>query len=249
MSILSSLKGFDGELTGWLSKKLFLDGKIYKDFNNVTIYANNGTTQIDQIIVSKFGIFVVEVKNFKGWIYGDEKAAKWTQVLYKKKYQFQNPLRQNFRHTNALSEFLGVDKANIYSVVMFWGECKFKTSMPENVMTRGWTKYIKSKSKVVFTDDEVDSICEAIKTGRLPASWKTRRIHLQSLKDRHQSNSICPKCGKDLILRTIGRGPKTGTQFYGCSGFPKCRFTKGDLEKTACEGLPGQPGLPDSPGA
>ena len=101
MSIFSSLKGFDGELTGWLSKKLFLHGDIYRDFNNVTINANNGTTQIDQIIVSKFGIFVIEVKNLKGWIFGDEKTAKWTQVLYGKKYQFQNPLRQNFRHTKA----------------------------------------------------------------------------------------------------------------------------------------------------
>jgi restriction system protein len=84
MSIFSSLKGFDGELTGWLSKKLFLDGEIYKDLNNVTINASNGTTQIDQIIVSKFGVFVIEVKNLKGWIFGDEKAAKWTYDLYGK---------------------------------------------------------------------------------------------------------------------------------------------------------------------
>ena len=226
MSLFSSLKGFDGELTGWLSKKLFLDGDIYRDFNNVTINTNNGTTQIDQIIVSKFGIFVIEVKNLKGWIYGDEKAAKWTQVLYGKKYQFQSPLRQNFRHTKALSNFLGIDHSKIHSVVMFWGECEFKTSMPENVMMRGWTKYIKSKTEVLFTDDEVDQICEAIKTGRLPATWKTKSAHLQSLNERHQSDTICPKCGRDLVLRTIGKGPKIGSQFYGCSGFPACRFTK-----------------------
>ena len=226
MSLFSSLKGFDGELTGWLSKKLFLDGEIYKDLNNVTLNASNGTTQIDQIIVSKFGIFVIEVKNLKGWIFGDEKAAKWTQVLYGKKYQFQNPLRQNFRHTKALSDFLGIDHSKIHSVVMFWGECEFKTSMPENVMMRGWTKYIKSKTEILFTDDEVDQICEAIKNGRLPATWKTKNAHLQSLNERHRSDSVCPKCGRDLILRTVRKGPKVGSQFYGCSGFPECRFTK-----------------------
>lgn len=226
MSLFSSLKGFDGELTGWLSKKLFLDSDIYKDFNNVTINANNGTTQSDQIIVSKFGIFVIEVKNLKGWIFGDEKAAKWTQVVYGKKYQFQNPLRQNFRHTKALSDFLGIDHCKIHSVVMFWGECEFKTSMPKNVMMRGWTKYIKSKSEILFTDDEVDQICEAIKTGRLPATWKTKNAHLHSLSERHRSDGICPKCGRDLVLRTVRKGPEVGFQFYGCSGFPGCRFTK-----------------------
>lgn len=226
MSLFSSLKGFDGELTGWLSKKLFLDGKYYMDFKNVTINASDGTTQIDQIIVSKFGIFVIEVKNLKGWIFGDEKAAKWTQVLYGKNYQFQNPLRQNFRHTKALSDFLSIDHSKIHSVVMFWGECEFKASMPENVMMRGWTKYIKSKTEILFTDDEVDQICEAIKTGRLPATWKTKNAHLQSLNERHRSDSICPKCGRDLVLRTVGKGPKVGSRFYGCSGFPACRFTK-----------------------
>ncbi len=226
MSLFSSLIGFDGELTGWLSKKLFLDGDIYKDFNNVTIDTNDGTTQIDQIIVSKFGIFVVEVKNLKGWIFGDEKSAKWTQVLYGKKYQFQNPLRQNYRHTKALSDFLGVDHSKIHSVVMFWGECEFKTSMPENVMMRGWAKHVKSKTEILFTDDEVDRICEAIRTGRLPATWKTRNVHLQSLKERHRTDNVCPKCGRELVLRTAGKGPKAGSPFYGCSGFPGCRFTK-----------------------
>ncbi|MDX9785841.1 MAG: NERD domain-containing protein [Desulfobacterales bacterium] len=226
MSIFSSIKGFDGELTGWLSKKLFLDSEIYKDFNNVTINTNSGTTQIDQIIVSKFGIFVIEVKNLKGWIFGDEKAAKWTQALNGKKYQFQNPLRQNFRHTKALSAFLGIDHSKIYSVVMFWGECEFKTPMPENVMMRGWTKYVKSKSKIMFTDDEVVQIGEAIMTGRLPATWNTKKAHLQSLKERHQDDGVCPKCGRGLVLRTVRKGPEIGSQFYGCSGFPQCHFTK-----------------------
>ena len=35
---------------------------------------------------------------------------------------------------------------------------------------------------------------------------------------------ICPKCGKQLVLRTARRGANAGRQFYGCSNFPKCRF-------------------------
>ena len=225
MPLLSALKGFDGELNGWLSKKMFLSSDTYKDFNNVTIPTGNGTTQIDHVIVSRYGIFVVETKNYKGWIYGDEKAAKWTQVLYGKKFLFQNPLRQNYRHTKALSEFLGIDHAKFHSMVMFWGDSEFKTKMPENVMMKGYIKYMKSKSEVLFTDQEVDQICEAIKTGRLPAGWTTRRQHLESLKERHAGED-CPKCGSRLKLRTARKGKNAGNQFYGCSGFPRCRYTR-----------------------
>jgi hypothetical protein len=225
MSLFSFLKGFEGEAHGWLSKKMFLPSDTHKDFNNVTIPVGNDTTQIDHVIVSRYGIFVVETKNLKGWIFGDEKSAKWTQSLYGKKYQFQNPLRQNFRHTKALSDFLGIDPSKIHSMVMFWGECEFKTQMPENVMMKGYTKYIKSKMDVLFTDEEVDQICEAITTGRLPANWTTKQQHLQSLKERHNSEA-CPKCGSELVLRTAKKGQNAGKQFYGCSGFPACRYAR-----------------------
>ena len=37
---------------------------------------------------------------------------------------------------------------------------------------------------------------------------------------------ICPWCGKELVLRTAKKGNNIGKQFYGCSGFPKCRYVK-----------------------
>ena len=37
---------------------------------------------------------------------------------------------------------------------------------------------------------------------------------------------ICPWCGKELVLRTAKKGMNAGKQFYGCSGFPKCRYVK-----------------------
>ena len=37
---------------------------------------------------------------------------------------------------------------------------------------------------------------------------------------------VCPWCGKDLVLRTAKKGTNVGKQFYGCSGFPKCRYVK-----------------------
>jgi hypothetical protein len=62
--------------------------------NNVTLKLEDGTTQIDHVLVSRFGIFVIETKHYKGWIFGDEKSREWTQVIWGRKYRFQNPLHQ-----------------------------------------------------------------------------------------------------------------------------------------------------------
>jgi len=229
MTLVPSFKGWVGEMQGTLAAKIRLDSEVYRSINNVTISTTNGTTQIDHVIVSKYGIFVIETKNIKGWIYGDENQAQWTQVLYGKKYRFQNPLHQNYRHTKALAEFLGIEHSKIHSVVMFWSECEFKTPMPPNVLDRGYSAHIKSKTEVLFTDEEVDQMCEAINSGRLPKSWSTRRQHLNSLKERFSSGTTCPKCGAELVLRTARQGPNAGKQFYGCRRYPSCRYVR-DME-------------------
>lgn len=227
MSFKSSLKGWFGELQTTLGRKVFLNSKVYRDLNNVTIEAANGTTQIDHVIVSRFGIFVVETKNMNGWIFGSEKDEQWTQVFpNKQKFRFQNPLRQNYRHTKSLAEFLGIDHEAIHSVVMFWGECQFKTEMPPNVMNRGYISYLKSKTAILFTDEEVDLLYLALKEGRLPKTWRTKRTHLASLTERYQSETVCPKCDGELRLVTAKRGKNAGGQFLGCSNYPRCRFTK-----------------------
>jgi len=224
MSLRAIFKGWVGELQGTLAKKMFLDAHTYVDVNNVTIPVANGTTQIDHVIVSRYGVFVVETKNMDGWIFGNEKSSQWTQSIYGKKYKFQNPLHQNYRHTKALSEFLGVDHSKLHSVVMFWGECEFKTQLPPNVMTGGYTSYIKSFSTVLFSDQEVQEIAAALKDGMLPKSWATRREHVSSLKERFSSSSTCPKCGSPLVLRTAKSGGNAGSQFFGCTSFPRCRY-------------------------
>ncbi len=68
MGMLANFKGWIGETQGAIAHALLLDGKVYRSINNVTIPTASGTTQTDHVIVSPFGIFVVEAKNMKGWI-------------------------------------------------------------------------------------------------------------------------------------------------------------------------------------
>ncbi len=245
MSLMAMFKGFVGEAFGSIAHKIMLDRSIYHELNNVTIPTPDGTTQIDHVLVSRFGIFVIEAKNMSGWIFGNEKSAEWTQSFPGGKFRFQNPLRQNYRHTKCLSDFLGVEHDKLHSIVMFWGESTFKTAMPENVLDSGYSSYIKSKSVVLFTDYEVAEIVEAIQTGKLPRTWATRKQHITSLNERHakpapqpikvaqpkpviqpsldSANPACPLCSSPMVKRSAKRGANVGNEFWGCSSYPKCK--------------------------
>lgn len=75
---------------------LALPSVTYVRFHDVMLPTPDGTTQIDHVFVSRFGVFVVETKNMAGWIFGSERGRRWTQVLPGgRKTSFQNPLRQN----------------------------------------------------------------------------------------------------------------------------------------------------------
>ena len=76
----------------------------YHLLNHVTLHLKDGTTQIDHVLVSRFGIFVIETKDYKGWIFAGAGDRHWTQVLYRVKFRFQNPIRQNYKHVCAIQE-------------------------------------------------------------------------------------------------------------------------------------------------
>jgi len=106
----------------------------YQLLNNVTIPIDKGSTQIDHILVSTKGIFVIETKHYSGWIFGNAKSKKWTQVIYKSKNQFQNPLHQNYGHVKALTSLLDfLDPNAVKSLVVFTGNAEFKSEKPEGV--------------------------------------------------------------------------------------------------------------------
>ena len=213
-------KGWIGEQRTELNLWFSLDKELYRRFHDVIIPSSNRTTQIDHILVSPFGLFIVETKNKKGWIYGSETQSKWTQVVYKNKYSFQNPLRQTYRHKKVLSKFLDVDESNIETIVYFNGDSKFKTELPSNVLSYGLGSYIKQFQDTVLSNDEIERICNLLISNEGNIS---NQEHLQSLHDRHTSDTVCPRCGSDLVERTV---KDTGSIFLGCSSYPKCKFSK-----------------------
>lgn len=87
------IKGKLGEYIVQYHAKKFLN-EDYILLNDLTFLdQDNQTTQIDHILLSPYGIFVIETKNYKGWIFGSSH-----QKIYKSSHKFQNPLHQNYKH-------------------------------------------------------------------------------------------------------------------------------------------------------
>jgi len=224
--MLNIFKGWMGEKETQLGMWMKLDSNTYKRFHNIIIQTKNGTTQIDHIILSQYGIFVIETKNYNGWIFGGKDQRFWTQVLFGTKNRFQNPLHQNYKHTRALADYLKIDHRKIHSIVFFIGDnVELKGDFPPNVMASGLSSYIKKFNEFLFSDTEIIRLEQCLKQLKANNTLSTRQ-HVQILKERYSSDTICPKCGSKLVRRIAKTGPRAGSEFLGCSRFPNCRYIK-----------------------
>lgn len=161
--------------------------------NDMTLKDEFGnTTQIDHIVLSPFGIFVIETKNYKGWIFGNAKQKQWTQTIYQRKHKFQNPIHQNYKHIKTLQHIFQdlVPQQAFYNMVLFVGDAEFKTQLPEGVFNdQQWIAYIKSFQQALLSTDQIAMIQQRLEMVSLEKSWKTNREHVTQLKQRHQQKS------------------------------------------------------------
>ncbi|AFQ19719.1 nuclease-related domain-containing protein [Bacillus thuringiensis] len=144
-----------------------LDSEGYCVLHDVTVYTEYGdTTQIDHIVISETGVFVIETKNYEGWIYGTEKSARWTQGIFRKKSSFQNPFRQNYKHIKAI-EWVMEQQLPCISIAAFHPKCSIKRvhvpSKDKHVLYYNeLQKCIESYTDVQLTNDEVQHIYQTI---------------------------------------------------------------------------------------
>ncbi|WP_105190204.1 nuclease-related domain-containing protein [Pseudoalteromonas sp. T1lg48] len=176
----------------WVNLKL----KELTKGTNLTLYENlllrteNGEfTEVDHLLVSPFGIFVIESKNYSGWIFGNERQAKWTQRTLRYKSQFMNPLRQNYKHCLAVQSFLGV-KEGIESLVVFNDKATFKTDMPKNVvMLSNMNDYINGFTEPKFSKAQLAEFNVLLSMREESTTAEDYKAHIQQVKARHESAS------------------------------------------------------------
>ena len=199
-----------------------LDGELIV-LKNIYLPAQGKETEIDLLLIHEKGIFVFESKNYSGWIFGNEDQLNWTQVLQNgDKNKFYNPIRQNRTHIKALSEFLEKPISEFVSFIVFSERCALK-KVPDDTediiivrrpnMLRKLRVILKA-TPIKYTHDEIESIVNKLRPLTDKSSLEKQQ-HIDNIKTK------CPFCGGELVLRKGKYG-----QFWGCSAYPKCRFTR-----------------------
>jgi hypothetical protein len=162
----------------------------YHLLNHLTLPVADGTTQIDHVLVSRFGVFVIETKDYRGWIFGSPESRIWTQVLYRARFRFQNPIRQNERHVRAVRQLLDFLPADsIRPVVVFTGSATFKTAVPEGVFTlTRFLTYLEGQAVEVMSINRAQFCVGRLETARLSITRRTDVEHVQRLRRRFGSD-------------------------------------------------------------
>ena len=218
-------RGFMGEF--WVRQELKkLPKDKYRVLNNIMIEENNNTHQIDHIVVSQYGIFVIEMKNYYGLILGDEYKNKWIQYLGKKRSYFQNPIHQNYGHIKVLEELLNLNNNLFIPIICFSNQTKLKITTKTSVVHLDYlVKAIKNYKNIII-DSDIDLIYDKIMNLNI-TDKSERKKHVKNIRtkviddNKKIDNMICPKCGSKLIVRNGKYG-----EFIGCSNYPKCKFIK-----------------------
>ena len=224
----AKIKGAAGEAK--VNAALKFLGCEYVSMHDIMIQNEKGaTSQIDHLVLSEYGIFVIETKYFKGWIFGNEKAENWTQVIFKEKHRFRNPVKQNWSHVYALKSVLtDFPQAKYHPIVVFAGSAVLKdiTSSIPVVYTDNLNGTIRALcTEKCLSGDDVLRIKNLLESNEITERG-ARKEHIRAVQQdaqerRMKMNSlICPRCGGALKPREGRHG-----SFYGCANYPRCRFT------------------------
>lgn len=215
----------------------------YTVLDDVVLRTASGTTQIDHVVVSKYGVFAIETKNYRGEIYGDDDRQEWTQIIvtdvtYKKKWwktysyvtknHFYNPMKQSVAHANVIRKALKEwPNLKVVPIVVFAGSAVLNnvTTQHHVVCENCLLATILNYNMPYITDAEVGRVVGCF-TKMNVRNLVDDSAHVSNVYAARQnynakiSAGVCPRCGGTLVQRNGKYG-----SFYGCSNYPRCTFT------------------------
>ncbi len=228
-------------------KLLNLFGMKGKALKNLYIPKDNGeTSEIDLVYITTKGIFVIESKNYSGWIFGSADSQYWTSCLPNhERHKFYNPLKQNQTHIKWLKKYLNdhtelkTDSVPFISAIVFSDRCELKEipKFPSDtfICYRFQLFFIIKKAWSLMSDyintDDLTVIYDTLEK-LTNVSEEQKQAHIYNIKNKSADKTnaenapVCPWCGNPLVIRTAKKGNNIGNNFYGCSTFPKCRYTR-----------------------
>ena len=212
--------GFFGEY--WTKKALKpLPKDKYTIINDIFIKVEEKTYQIDHVIISTYGIFSIETKQYNGYITGSKYDKKWVRHLKNKKIYYTNPIRQNYGHIKALAKLLNIEDNKIFNIVCIPSTAKLKINDDGEVVRCNTilNKILSYKNEIIDKCNEIENI---IKLNNI-TDKDLKKQHIKNIKNNIiiKNKNYCPKCGSPLVERSGKYG-----NFKGCSNYPKCKYTE-----------------------
>ena len=130
----------------------------------------------------------------------------------------------------------------MFSIIVFSERCELKkiTVHSQDIPVIKRDKLAKTVKKIwdskidILSDAQVDQLYQRLfELTKVDKSVKEEHIHdienkMKGEPDFSDETGVmkCPWCGRSLVLRTARKGANIGNQFYGCSGFPRCRYVR-----------------------
>jgi len=184
---IAGFKLFLPNIRGWLGERKVrgilesLNAQAYAQFHDVLLPIDGETTQIDHVLIVGDTCFVIETKAYDGWIFGSANAANWTQSFNKRsKFQFQNPIRQNYKHILAIKPF--IEGLKVVGVIVFT-RGTFKSSRIEGVLYSRELKDFVLKHEVNKSFDNTKAI-QALQNAMITDEAE-HLAHVRRLQDKH----------------------------------------------------------------
>ncbi len=205
-----------------------LKSKDYRVINNICITTYFGDLQCDYLIVSQFGVFIVETFDHNGNIEGAEWQAIWKMSERKQKNKsFDNPLQQIERYKKILTNILGISKYDIFPIVVVTGAARFTSKLIENMtFGKGYLDFILGKKRPILSQVKTEQIINIIESEQLRSSRNKSVLKNTSSTKKQAKTHQCPNCGGDMIVELVESGSDVGQQLLRCTLYPTCRGSK-----------------------
>lgn len=201
-----------------IAKELAKFGVGRKIIRNLIISTNGDLTEIDIVFITECGIYVIESKNYSGWIFGNLSDKYWTQTFPNAtRNQFYSPILQNKGHINALKHILDqYSDVNIISVVVFSSNANLK-KIPEttnDLLIFNESEIVgkleasidynkKDKGVDLLTPDQIYSISSLLNQYNIE-SFRKRTKHINNVLKKKEKVSDTAM-NKLILIITIGK--------------------------------------------
>ncbi len=169
---------FRGDIAESRTRRILAAGlqkSRYTILNDVELPAGGGTVHVDHIVVSRFGVFVIESQYASGMISGSEFQDRWKQEVWGRARRMENPMHQNALQAETLGRLLGMPQTKIHRVVVLTGHRGMRKPGPDHLVpAEQLIRYIRKKGTHVLEPEQADRVLKAIEEARVNPAGRLR---------------------------------------------------------------------------